>query len=110
MKNYKSSESIPDDQIPEQFSFNNIDGFDFTSQIRNQEHCGACYATSFVQVVEARTKLLYGKEAEALSTQFLLSCNYLNEGCEGGWPIFNGYLAENGYLISEECAPYLGKT
>ena len=42
--------------------------------------------------------------------QFLLSCNYLNEGCEGGWPILNGYLAENGYLVSEECSPYLAET
>ena len=39
-----------------------------------------------------------------------MSCNYLNEGCEGGWPIFNGYLAENGYLVSEECSPYLAQT
>lgn len=40
----------------------------------------------------------------------MLSCNYLNEGCEGGWAIFNGYLAENGHLVSEECGPYKGTT
>ena len=34
----------------------------------------------------------------------------MNEGCEGGWPLFNGYLAENGHLVSEKCAPYLEKT
>jgi hypothetical protein len=32
----------------------------------------------------------------------------MNEGCEGGWPLFNGYLAENGYLVTEDCAPYFG--
>ena len=42
--------------------------------------------------------------------QFLLSCNYLNEGCDGGWPIFNGYFTENGYIVGEKCAPYKGKT
>ena len=42
--------------------------------------------------------------------QFLLSCNYMNEGCDGGWPIFNGYFTENGYMISESCGPYKGKT
>ena len=34
----------------------------------------------------------------------------MNEGCDGGWPLFNGYLAENGYLVSEKCAPYIKRT
>ena len=34
----------------------------------------------------------------------------MNEGCEGGWSVFNGYLAENGHLVSEQCAPYRGST
>jgi hypothetical protein len=34
----------------------------------------------------------------------------LTEGCEGGWPHFHAYFAENGHLVSEECAPYEGKT
>lgn len=45
-----------------------------------------------------------------LSAQHLLSCNYLNEGCEGGWAIMNGYFAENGALVGEECGKYLGTT
>jgi hypothetical protein len=34
----------------------------------------------------------------------------MNEGCEGGWSINNGYWAENAYMVSEKCAPYLSKT
>ena len=34
----------------------------------------------------------------------------MTEGCDGGWPLFHGYLAENSYLVSEECAPYKGST
>ena len=45
-----------------------------------------------------------------LSPQFLMTCNYMNEGCDGGWPFFHGYLAENGHMVTEECAPYKGKT
>ena len=45
-----------------------------------------------------------------LSAQHLLACNYLNEGCEGGWAIFNGYLAESGSLVEESCGPYKGDT
>jgi hypothetical protein len=34
----------------------------------------------------------------------------MNEGCDGGWPFFHGFMAENGYLVTDECAPYKGKT
>jgi hypothetical protein len=34
----------------------------------------------------------------------------MNEGCEGGWSFFHGFFAENGYLVSEKCAPYKGIT
>ena len=39
-----------------------------------------------------------------------MQCNYLNEGCDGGWSFFHGYLTENGHMVSEKCAPYQGKT
>jgi len=39
-----------------------------------------------------------------------LTCNYMNEGCEGGWPHFNVFLGENGYFVGEDCAPYKGST
>ena len=45
-----------------------------------------------------------------LSPQYLMTCNYMNEGCDGGWPFFHGFLGENGYMVTDECAPYLGKT
>jgi hypothetical protein len=34
----------------------------------------------------------------------------MNEGCDGGWSFFHGFLAENGYMVTEKCAPYEGKT
>ena len=64
---------------------------------------------SFIQSVEQRLKLKTGK-SQQLSPQHVLTCNFLNEGCEGGWAMFNGYLAESGHLVSEECAPYRGST
>lgn len=39
-----------------------------------------------------------------------MTCNYMNEGCDGGWPFFHGLFAENGYMVADDCAPYLGKT
>lgn len=60
--------------------------------------------------MESKLKVKYGQEVPQLSPQFLLNCNYLTEGCEGGWPHFHSYFAENGHLVSEECAPYMGVT
>lgn len=34
----------------------------------------------------------------------------MNEGCEGGWPHFNVFLAENGHVVEESCAPYKSST
>lgn len=51
-----------------------------------------------------------GKPVEKLSSQQVMTCNYMNEGCDGGWPLQNGFLMENGYLVTEKCAPYKGKT
>ena len=62
------------------------------------------------QVAEARLKVKYGKEPPQISPQALLSCNYMNEGCDGGWSFLHGYLTENGAMVTEKCAPYQAKT
>lgn len=40
----------------------------------------------------------------------MMECNYMNEGCDGGWAIFNGFFAERANLVTEKCAPYHAKT
>ena len=40
----------------------------------------------------------------------MLSCNFLNEGCEGGWAFFNGLFMEKGHMVREDCGPYRGTT
>ena len=109
-KMFTSAEQIPDSDLPDTLDFRNIDGYDFTSHFRDQGHCGSCYTISFTQVMEARLKLKYGKQPPQVSPQQLMTCNYMNEGCDGGWPHFNVFLAENGHVVSEECAPYMSKT
>ena len=44
----------------------------------------------------------YGKQPPMLSPQQLLTCNYMNEGCDGGWPHFNIIMAEIGFLMRGE--------
>lgn len=109
-KQYKSASDIPDSALPEAYDYTNIGGYNFLGPIRDQGSCGSCYTVSFTQVVESRLKMKYGKEVPQLSPQYLMQCNYMNEGCDGGWSFFHGYLAENGFMASEQCAPYQAKT
>lgn len=60
-KESKDAQSISDDLIPESFDLRDIGGFDYTSDFRDQAHCGSCYTVSFTQVAESRLKLKYGK-------------------------------------------------
>lgn len=109
-KKYQSADQIPDEELPDNFDWRNVGGYDFTNKHRDQGHCGSCYTVTFTQIAESRLKIKYGKEIPQLSPQYLMMCNYMNEGCDGGWPYFHGFLAENGYLVTEECAPYKGRT
>jgi len=46
-KKYKSADEIPDSELPESLDWRNFDGYDFTSKLRDQGHCGSCYTISF---------------------------------------------------------------
>lgn len=69
MKKYKHSSEIPDDEIPLNHDFRNIEGFNFLNDVRDQKSCGSCYTVGFVQAVNSRLKVKYGKEIENVSPQ-----------------------------------------
>ena len=54
--------------------------------------------------------MLYYGEKHDLSSQFPMQCNFMNEGCNGGWGIFNGMFLEDYYTISRSDAPYKAMT
>lgn len=60
-------------------------------------------------MLESRIKIKYGKEKE-LSSQLPLQCNFMNEGCNGGWGMLSGFFLEAYYTTDEECAPYTAET
>lgn len=55
-------------------------------------------------------KTNFGADVGSLSPQHNLQCNYMTEGCDGGWALLNGFFYENSHLVSEDCAPYQAKT
>lgn len=67
-KQYSSAQDIPENAIPEAYDFRNINGYDFTGPVRDQGKCGSCYTVAFIQAVEARLKLKYGKQIPVLSS------------------------------------------
>jgi hypothetical protein len=89
------------------FSWENVDGIDFTSPAPDQGHCGSCYLLATNQAMEARIKIWYGVD-QRLSVQHRMDCNYMNEGCHGGWGHFDGLFLEQYGAVPETCAPYEG--
>lgn len=67
--NYKTAAEIPDEQIPVNYDFRDIDGYNFLTDVRDQKHCGSCYTFGFVQAMEARIRLQTGKKVPDLSVQ-----------------------------------------
>ena len=37
------------------------------------------------------------------------SCNFLTEGCHGGWTYLGGMFLQTYYTVTEECAPYIAE-
>lgn len=109
-KKYETAAAIPDTELPTEYDFRAIHDYDFTTPPRDQGHCGSCFTFGFIQAVEARLRLKSGKDVPKLSAQQVLSCNFLNEGCEGGWPHLNGYFMEHAHLVEESCAGYKAAT
>jgi cathepsin C len=60
-------------------------------------------------MLESRIRIHFGKDYD-LSSQFPLQCNFMTEGCNGGWGAFKGFFLEQFYTVLESCAPYEAKT
>ena len=97
---------LPDPYLPE---FVNWTARGVVQEVKNQMHCGSCWAFSTIGTLEAHWALYTHQPPLNLSEQQLVDCagNFNNFGCNGGLPsqAFE-YIHYAGGVTSEEEYPY----
>lgn len=74
--------------------------------IRDQAHCGSCWAFSAAEVLSDRFAIATNKTTPSLSPEDLVSCDKGDMGCSGGQlPHAWAYLSSTG-IVTDKCFPY----
>jgi C1A family cysteine protease len=76
--------------------------------VKNQGHCGSCWAFSTTGAVEGAWKLA-GNSLKSFSEQQLVDCSKQNNGCNGGLMDYAFKYIETAPLELEGTYPYKGK-
>lgn len=103
-----NSELIEDnsDSLPANFD-SRTEWPDCVHAIRDQGHCGSCWAFAASEVLSDRFCIASkGKTNLVLSPQDLVSCDKVDHGCNGGNPLFSWMHIMNKGIVSDECMPY----
>lgn len=116
-----TTQTRPTRALPEQFSWKDVDGVDWTTSAKQQGNCGSCWDFAALGALESRIKISENCSHISLdlSEQYVLSClpaaaNYYGQGCYGGTPYGAYYYIlntteEGNYvngIIPESCFPY----
>ena len=90
------------DELPDEFSW--VDQGVVTS-VKNQGHCGSCYAFAAISALESQYLIHYEDDNVDLSEQAMIDC--VSNGCSGGhsYNVYD-YIKEEG-VPEEEEVPYL---
>lgn len=77
--------------------------------IKNQAQCGSCWAFAACGVFEANINILDGVTKD-LSEQWLINCDYSNNGCKGGTFPSVGDMFKNDGAVYESDLPYVNSS
>jgi cathepsin B len=73
--------------------------------IRDQARCGSCWAFAASEVLSDRF-CIAGKDVGVLSPQYMVSCDFSNYGCQGGYLTNSwAFLVKTG-IPTDACYPY----
>jgi len=75
--------------------------------IRNQQHCGSCWAFAGSEVLSDRFCIASkGNVNSVLSPQFMVSCDTSDNGCHGGILPYEWEFLENTGTVTDSCLTY----
>lgn len=105
-----------EDNLPNSWDWRNVNGFDWTTSIKNQRSCGSCWAFAALGALESMINIEENNSILDLdlSEQYLLSCLSEAGSCNGGWvskafEMIKSESKEGNYnngIITEQCMPY----
>ncbi|XP_047735534.1 dipeptidyl peptidase 1-like [Hyalella azteca] len=97
--------------LPTSFDWRDVDGVNYVTPVRDQASCGSCYIFASAAMLESRLRIKTNfSRSDILSTQDVVSCSRISEGCAGGFPyLIAGRYAQDQGFVAEECNPYLGE-
>jgi cathepsin B len=94
------------DNLPEAFD-SRTQWPDCITPIRNQEHCGSCWAFSGVTALSDRMCIASsGKIKVILSPQYLVSCDKVDKACQGGMLDETWNFLETQGTVTDSCFSY----
>jgi len=97
--------TIRSEDIPKNFD-SRVHWPNLIHPIRNQQHCGSCWAFSASEVLSDRFAIAKNSPSPVLSPEDMVSCDKRDHGCNGGqlntaWV----YLQKTG-IVTDNCFPY----
>merc|ERR1712212_1424774 len=94
--------------LPENFDWSDVDGVNYVTDVRDQASCGSCYAFASLSSVADRLRVATeNARDEVFSTQDVLECSALAQGCMGGFSyLIAGRMSLEQGVVHEECNKY----
>jgi KDEL-tailed cysteine endopeptidase len=93
--------------LAETFLLETVDWRSKMNSVKNQGHCGSCWAFSAVQTIEGHHTIKTGKK-QTFSEQQLVDCVYSRTGCDGGSHSGAQQYVQKHGLMTQSSYPYTG--